>query len=180
MTDFHKFLKEKIIHRLTQIFDDYAESEDTDCSEASTTTFKKIQMLFHTVADLIKYLILQVDNPKYQNVESEKIKFIKSEEDLVLIMGCYGDAFDREIEETMFRMINLPFYVDFMNIANINLHMMPFVAGVDIDIKKLNSDYEKFSDVVRNFTCDALGVNSDFNTDFLIDEAEVPELQTNE
>ena len=172
MSDFVKFIKEKIIHRLNHVFNDKIDNGEL---HESVVVFKKIQTLFYILLDVLKYRIVQIDEPNYQKVESEKLNFINSESDLILIMGCYYKAFNQDIEETLFHLVNSDYYSDFINISGINLHMMPFVADDKIDMDKLMDDYTEFSDTIKNFACDMLEINTDFTTETLISDANCKE-----
>ena len=130
--------------------------------------FKKIKILFNVIGDLIKYSIIQVDDPQYQKVESEKIICPETIDKLIVIMGVYSKAFNRELEETFYKMVNLPYYQDLYKISSINFLMIPFVADDNIDSEKLMDDYKKFSYVVRNLVYDILGV-TDFEEDTLFE-----------
>lgn len=167
MSDFVKFIREKIIHRMNHVFNDKIDNGEL---HESVGVFKKIQTLFYILLDVLKYRIVQIDEPNYQKVESEKLNFINSESDLILIMGCYYKAFNQDIEETLFHLINVDYYSDFINISGINLHMMPFVADDKIDMNKLMADYTEFSNIIRNFTCDILEINTDLTTETLISD----------
>ena len=144
--------------------DDIHNTEDYVCK-----TFKKIQLLFDTIANLLKYKILQIDDEFYQNVEYEKLKYINDEDQLILLLGCYSKAFNRDIEYSMYNIINLPFYSDFINISKIHNSMIPYVADGSINIEKLNIDYNEFSSIIRDFACDVLNINTKFTTDTFID-----------
>lgn len=132
--------------------------------------FKKIKMLFSVVSDLIKFSIISVDKPEYKKVESEKIECPNNTDKLILIMGIYGDAFNSNLRETMYFLVNQPWFEDIYKISNINMHMIPFVTGDDkINVEKLKPDYVLFRDAVANLVCDILNVNTDFEEDSMFE-----------
>ena len=131
--------------------------------------FKKIKIVFITLADLFKFLILQVDDERYQKIEYEKIKFPKTIDELILIIGCYGDAFTIEMQEELLNILDNVSFKDLYTISEIPNNMIPFVADDNINLKLLSADYLKFSNDVKNIACNILNINTDFDDTSLID-----------
>ena len=138
--------------------DDLEETNDIGCKY-----FKKIQVLFNIISNLIKYKILQIDDEMYQKVEYEKLKYIKDEEHLIFLLGYYSKAFNRDIEEYLYSIIKLPYYTDFTKISNIDINMIPFVANDKIKISTLETDYDEFAYIIRDFACDILDLKTNFD-----------------
>ena len=131
--------------------------------------FKKINILFKILADLLKYNISKIDNDRYKNVNDEKIKFPKTIDSLILIIGCYGDAFSYDDQEELFNILELPSYSDLYTISEIPISMIPFVANNKINLDALTNDYIIFSEKVLNFSCRILNINTDLEQDFIIE-----------
>jgi hypothetical protein len=131
--------------------------------------FKKITIIFQVLEDLLKFIIVQVDTDRYQKAYSEKIKFPTNIDQLIIIIGCYGDAFTPDMTEELFRIIEMCSFKELLTISRINIAMIPFVANDKIEIKTLESDYIEFSEVVRNFACSTLNVNIEFEDDFIVE-----------
>ena len=131
--------------------------------------FKKIKILFLILEDLIKLKIIHINEDRYQKVLDEKIKFPKTIDSLIIIMGCYSEAFDYDYQTNILNIIDLPFFNDMVSIADIHVNMIPFVANDKINLFSLKSDFNSFALVVRNLACDILEVNTDFNTESMIE-----------
>jgi hypothetical protein len=146
------------------------EAEDTEANETELNClFKKINILFTILADLLKYNIAKIDDDRYRNVSDEKIKFPKTIDALVLIIGCYGNAFSSDDQEELFNILELSSYNDLYTISEIPIDMIPFVANNKIDIESLNTDYINFSEKVLNFSCRVLNINTELEQDFIVE-----------
>lgn len=131
--------------------------------------FKKIKILFLILEDLLKLKIIHINEDRYQKVLDEKIKFPKNIDSLIIIMGCYSEAFDYEYQANILNIIDLPFFNDMVSIADIHVNMIPFVANDKINLFSLKNDFNSFSSVVRNLACDILEVNTDFTKESMIE-----------
>ena len=159
-----------IIQADTQNETDIRQTEtDNSKIDKLNCLFKKINILFKILADLLKYNISKIDNDRYKNVNDEKIKFPKTIDSLILIIGCYGDAFSYDDQEELFNILELPSYRDLYTISEIPISMIPFVANNKIDLEALTNDYIIFSEKVLNFSCRILNVNTDLEQDFIIE-----------
>jgi hypothetical protein len=142
------------------------EEVEQNISEAMSTQscdlFKKIKMLFSTLESLIKILIIRVDDPRYQNAIDEKTAFPKTVDGLIVIVGCYNDAFSKEISEELFNIVDCDAFSEMRTISGIDYNMIPFVATDRINNELLQVDYLKFSGLVKNFACNVLNINTDF------------------
>ncbi len=107
---------------------------------------------------------MKIDDEKYKNIYDEKVKFPESVDKLILIIGCYGDAFTQEYSEILYSILNLECFADLYSIANIHQNMIPFVATDKLDFEALSQDYDIFSEKAKNFACEILEVNTDFET----------------
>ena len=131
--------------------------------------FKKIKILFLILEDLLKLKIIKVNEDRYRKVLDEKIKFPKNIDSLIIIMGCYSEAFDYEYQSIILNIIDLPFFNDMVSIADIHVNMIPFVANDKINLFSLKTDFNSFSLMVRNLACDILEVNTDFTKESMIE-----------
>lgn len=166
-------IKDQIIDKLKYIFkdidklkyiDDKNENDNNNKKENELNEiFKKIKILFIVLSDILKFLILQVDNKRYQNIINEKVKFPKNLDELIIIIGCYGDAFTEDIQEELFNILDSDLYNDLYTISEINSNMIPFVANDKIKLDLLKTDYLNFSKNVQNISCNVLHVNTDFD-----------------
>lgn len=131
--------------------------------------FKKIKLLFIILSDMFKFIILHVDDERYQKIECEKIKFPKTIDELILIIGCYGDAFTVDMQEDLLNILDNSSFKDLYTISEIPNTMIPFVADDNINLKLLTIDYLKFSNDIKNIACNILKVNTDFDEISLIE-----------
>lgn len=131
--------------------------------------FKKISLLFQALSELLKFIIIQVNDERYQKAIDEKIEFPTNVDQLIIVIGCYGDAFTQDMQEDLFQILEMNSFKEIYTIAKINHVMIPFVANDKIDIKLLEADYIKLSEVVKNFACDVLNVNTDFENGSIIE-----------
>ena len=169
-TDATSDLMHDIIQSDTQNETDILQTEtDNSKIDKLNCLFKKINILFKILADLLKYNISKIDNDRYKNVNDEKIKFPKTIDSLILIIGCYGDAFSYDDQEELFNILELPSYSDLYTISEIPISMIPFVANNKINLDALTNDYIIFSEKVLNFSCRILNINTDLEQDFIIE-----------
>ncbi len=139
------------------------ENEELKC------VFKKIHILFTVLADLLQYNISKIDDARYKNINVEKIKFPKTIDALILIIGCYGEAFSVDDQEELFNILELAPYNDLYTISEIPIDMIPFVANNKIDFESLNTDYILFSEKVLNLSCRILNINTELEQDFIVE-----------
>ena len=169
-SDTTSVLMHDIIHTDSQKETDNIQKETDDSKIYKLNClFKKINILFKILADLLKYNISKIDNDRYKNVNDEKIKFPKTIDSLILIIGCYGDAFSYDDQEELFNILELPSYSDLYTISEIPISMIPFVANNKINLDALTNDYIIFSEKVLNFSCRILNINTDLEQDFIIE-----------
>jgi hypothetical protein len=137
--------------------------EDLDPIDNNTTTdiFKKIILLFKGLSDLLKILLLQINNENYQLAASEKIKFPDNIETLIIVMGTFDEAFDENVMRMLFNIIDFPEYNELYTISKINYLLIPFVANGDIKKDCLVADFNKFCVLVKSFVRYALNLNDD-------------------
>lgn len=138
------------------------------------TIFKKINVLFSILGNLLKFSITSVDDERYQKTTDEHVKFPKTLDKLICVIGCYSEAFTQNIQEDLFRIIDSSMFNDLYAIAQIDHLMIPFVANDKINEESLKRDYLEFSNSVRNIACDMLNINTDF------DDEQIIELVSNE
>jgi len=136
----------------------------------SAIMFKKINILFSAMSDILKYNITKIDGDKYKKVADEQVMFPKNLDSLIIIMGCYSDAFNEDVHQDLYNIVDLSFYESFYNISQINSSMIPFIVNDEIDSDKLKVDYNIFAEKVLNFVCNTLNVNTDLDDEFLIEQ----------
>jgi hypothetical protein len=133
------------------------------------TIFKKINVLFTALSSLLKFMIINVNDERYQNAVDEKIKFPRNLDALIVIIGCYSDAFSKDFQGELFNIVELHSFTELSAIATINHNMITFVANDKINVDLLNVDYMEFAEMVQNFACGVLDVNTDFEHDSIIE-----------
>lgn len=131
--------------------------------------FKKINVLFTALSSLLKFMIIKVNDERYQNAVDEKIKFPRNLDALIVVIGCYSDAFSKDFQEELFNIVELHSFAEMSAIANINHNMIEFVANDKINVDLLTVDYVEFAEMVQNFACGVLGVNTDFDHDSVVE-----------
>ena len=119
-------------------------------------------MLFQIMQDLLKFLIIHVDDEKYQLAMYEKIKFPKSIDELIIIIGCYSDAFSPDIIEELFTIVDLHSYKELYKIGLLDTRIIPYMTENQINIEILKADYLELSELIHIFACTLLNVNIDF------------------
>ena len=131
--------------------------------------FKKTKILFIILSDILKFLILQVNDERYKKTEYEKIKFPATLDELILIMGCYGEAFDVDMQGEFLTILDNISFKDLYTISEIPTNMIPFVADDNINLELLSVDYLRFSNDVKNIACNILTLNTDFDDMYFIE-----------
>ena len=131
--------------------------------------FKKINVLFTALSSLLKFMIIKVNDERYQKAVDEKIKFPRNLDALIVVIGCYSDAFSKDFQEELFNIVELHSFAEMSAIANINHNMIAFVANDKINVDLLTADYLEFAEMVQNFACGVLDVNTDFDHDSVIE-----------
>jgi hypothetical protein len=131
--------------------------------------FKKINVLFTALSSLLKFMIIKVNDERYQKAVDEKIKFPRNLDALIVVIGCYSDAFSKDFQEELFNIVELHSFAEMSAIANINHNMIAFVANDKINVDLLTVDYVEFAEMVQNFACGVLDVNTDFDHDSVVE-----------
>lgn len=133
-----------------------------DTTEINQKIFKKISISFKVLKQLLTILLLYVDDKQYQEIRNNEVKFPKDIENLSIIVGTFNKAFNREIQEKLYEIVNFPHYSDFMSIAEVNNLLIPFVADNSIKTDVLIDDFIKFSQLIKDLACEVLNVNINF------------------
>lgn len=133
-----------------------------DITEINQKIFKKISISFKVLKQLLTILLLYVDDKQYQEIKNNEVKFPKDIENLSIIVGTFNKAFNREIQEKLYEIVNFPHYSDFMSIAEVNNLLIPFVADNSIKTDVLIDDFIKFSQLIKDLACEVLNVNINF------------------
>jgi hypothetical protein len=129
----------------------------------SEQLFKKISMLFKILKSLLKHLILQINEENYQEIHINDVKFPKSIDQLIIIIGLFNKAFNQETTALLYDIVSFNNYTDFVSISEINYMLIPFVADGDIKTEKLFQDFGEFKLIVRDFACEVLNLNTNFD-----------------
>jgi hypothetical protein len=124
--------------------------------------FKKINLLFKSLSNLIKILLLRIDDEQYQKAKDQKIIFPHDMETLIIILGTFNKAFSEDLIEMLFQIISCPTFTDLYNISNVNTLLIPFVADDKINEDLLKKDFADFSILAKDFACEVLNLNTDF------------------
>lgn len=133
-----------------------------DTTDINQKIFKKISISFKVLKQLLTILLLCVDDKQYQEIRNNEVKFPKDIENLSIIVGTFNKAFNREIQEKLYEIVNFPHYSDFMSIAEVNNLLIPFVADNSIKTDVLIDDFIKFSQLIKDLACEVLNVNINF------------------
>lgn len=156
-------------YELAKKTDDEKNEDDTVIDELKEnkkkeveSIFKNTKMLFIILSNLMRIHIMKVDDEKYKKVGDKKIEFPSSIERLILAIGCYNDAFNIDMREMLFNLIESDSFGDMYRISKIPVNMYPFVINEEFGLDDLKKDYEEFSRHVRNIACEILEVNTDF------------------
>jgi len=131
--------------------------------------FKKINVLFTVLSSLLKFMIIKINDERYQKVVDEKIKFPRNLDALIVVIGCYSDAFSKDFQEELFNIVELHSFAEMYAIANINHNMIEFVANDKINVDLLTVDYMEFAEMVQNFACGVLDINTDFDHESVVE-----------
>jgi hypothetical protein len=131
--------------------------------------FKKINMTFKSLSMLIKILLLRIDEKKYQESLDQKIIFPKNINTLIIVVGTFDKAFNQEITKMLFDLVTFSEYDDLYNISEINQLLIPFVANDQINELNLQTDFNNFSVLVKDFACAVLNLNIDLEHNDIID-----------
>lgn len=137
--------------------------------------FKKINLLFKGLSNLIKILLLQINEKQYQDAKNQKIIFPHDMDTLIIILGTFDKAFNEELTEMLFQIISFPMFTDLYNISNINTMLIPFVADEKINKILLKKDFDEFSGLVRDFACGVLNLNINLDPYDWIDVVNIDE-----
>lgn len=137
--------------------------------------FKKINLLFKSLSNLIKILLLRIDDEQYQDAKDQKIIFPHDIETLIIILGTFDKAFNEELTDILFQIISWPTFGDLYNISSINTMLIPFVADDKIDEILLKKDFDDFSILVKDFACEVLNLNIDFEPHNWIEAVSIEE-----
>jgi len=138
------------------------ELEIPESTDVNQKIFKKISISFKILKQLLTILVLRVDDKQYQEIKDNEVKFPKDLEHLSIVVGTFHKAFDREIQEILYEIVDFPHYSDFISMAEVNNLLIPFVADNSIKTDVLIDDFNKFSQLVKDLACEVLNVNTDF------------------
>ena len=137
-------------------------TSNTVKKSSANETFKKISLLFKAINQLLRILILRVDDERYQEILMNPIKTPYDVDLLALLIGTFSDAFNGELIDILYQIVSHENYADMYNISEINTILIPFVVDEKINEKKLNDDFSSFSLLVKELACSTLNINTYF------------------
>jgi hypothetical protein len=153
----------------TNDFDDLniSNKKETE-SKTVSIIFKKIQILFIILSNLLKYCILKSKICVDEKELKTKVKFPKNIDELSAIMGFYTDVFDDNMIKYLFEILSFETYKEFHAISTIHMYMIPFTTS-DINISKLQPDFKEFTLLVKYLTSYVLNLNTDLKKKEIIE-----------
>jgi hypothetical protein len=126
--------------------------------------FGKVKQLFILLDDIIKYMIISVDDLKYQEIKDKPVIFPSNEDKLICIVSMYHKAFSPEINELLYEIVNYPKFVDLKSIASIPHELLASVVDDTVDSEGLQRDFDEFSTLIKILSSYVLKIGMDFNT----------------
>lgn len=167
----NKSLKQihNLLHQMSELKKDDYMLKYINKQDDTQTIFKKIHITFKILNQLLRILILRVDDEIYKEALINTVKFPKTQDVLITIVGTFYKSFNAETSDILYQIINFTHYEDFYTIAEINNLLIPFVANDKIDKKKIKTDFDEFLLLVRDFACEVLNVNIYFEQHDIIE-----------
>jgi hypothetical protein len=175
-----ELLKKSKLEHSNMPIDEILEDINRIKSDDIHTIFKKINIIFSVLSDLLRFAIMGISDERYQKVIDEKVIFPKTLDKLICIVGCYNKAFTQDIQEELFNIVDMPIFIHLYTISEIDHKMIPFVANDKINAEILKVDYLKFSKIVKNLSCELLDINTDFESDCIIEISTTCELDVHD
>lgn len=143
--------------------------EILNTDEIKIELFKKINFTFQSLNNLIKFLLLRIDDKNYQMANDKKIIFPCDLDTLIIILGTFDRAFSYDHKQLLFNIVTFSEYEILYKISNINSEMIPFVIDDKTDYSKINDNFKKFNILVTEFACDVLNLNTEFKPHIIVD-----------
>jgi hypothetical protein len=134
----------------------------SDClseNDKNKNLFKLIYYTFQSLSNLIKFLLLHVNDKNYKLANTKKIIFPDSIDNLIIILATFDKAFDDIIVEKLFNLLDFSSYSMLYKISNINPLMLPFVINDETDYTKIELVFKSFKLLVNDFVCYVLNLN---------------------
>jgi hypothetical protein len=122
--------------------------------------FKSIHYTFQSLSNLIKFLLLHVNDKQYAMANTKKIIFPDCIDNLIIVIATFDKAFDEHVVNHLFNLVDFPSYEMLYKISNINQLMVPFVVNKETDYTKIEIEFNSFKTIVTNFACYVLNLNS--------------------
>ena len=144
-------------------------TEILESDETKINLFKKINFTFQSLSKLIKILLLQIDDEKYQMANKQKIIFPSDLDTLIVILGTFDRAFNHNHKQLLFDLVSFPDYEILYRISNINSAMFPFVIDDKTDYSIINDAFIEFNILVTDFACDVLNLNTEYEPHIIVD-----------
>lgn len=135
----------------------------------SNILYKKINMAFKAMSNLIKLLLLQVDEKKYQDFLDQTITFPKNIEILEIVLGSFDKAFTPELHYLLFQIFDFHAYDELYSISKINSFLIPLLSDEKSDDKELKKDFDDFIILIKEFACVVLDVNTNLDPHNMIE-----------
>jgi hypothetical protein len=170
--------KEELIQSLKNVFTGKNSELASYCTNTITevyVTFDKIRNLFILLNNIMKYMIVFIDDPKYQEIRNKPVVFPDTEDKLICIVGMYHKAFSPDINELLYEIINHDKFADLYKIAIIPQALMSSVVDDTIDFESLQRDSDEFAALVKILSIDVLKIGIDFESSIIEDTSDQPE-----
>jgi hypothetical protein len=167
--------KTELIQSLKKVFSpgkyDEMMSQCTNTITEVYLLFGKVRQVFILLNDIIKYMIISVDDSKYQEIKDKSIVFPDNEDKLICVVAMYHKAFSPDINELLYEIVNHPKFKDLTSIASIPHELVASVVDDTIDSEGLQRDFDEFSTIIKLLSIDVLKIGMDFSSSIIEDES---------
>jgi hypothetical protein len=134
--------------------------------------FTKVRHIFSLLNDIMKYMIIAVDDLYYQEIKDKDITFPDTEDKLICVVSVYSKAFSSDINELMYEIVNHPKFADLKSIASIPYELLSSVVDDTIDSEGLQRDFDEFSIIIKLLCVDVLKIGIDFDSSIIENNTE--------
>jgi hypothetical protein len=132
--------------------------------------FGKVKYLFNLLNDIMKYMIISIDDEKYQEIKDKHVLFPDNEDKLICIVSMYHKAFSPDINEILYEIVNYPKFADLQAISNIPHELVSSVVDDTVEHEALQRDFDEFSTMIKILSVDVLKIGIDFSSSIIEDE----------
>jgi hypothetical protein len=135
--------------------------------------FGKVKHTFRLLNDIMKYMIISIDDEKYQEIKDKPVVFPDNEDKLICIVSMYHKAFSPDINELLYEIINYHKFADLLAISFIPHELLSFVIDDTVDSEALQRDFDEFSTMIKLLSVDVLKIGMDFSSSIIEDDKTV-------